>query len=196
MKVRLVRNDTGEVTEEDVFMGDFPMMTENGSFIINGAERVIVSQLVRSPSVYCNVNIDKAGVPRYDTTVMPSRGAWLEFKQDQNDVLWVNVDRNRKVAATTLLRALGLSSDKQIYDVFGEEKILVETIKKDVAHNEDEAKVELYKKMRTGEVTNNESITQHIRNTFYDARRNDMASGGREKINKQISRGRRAIGKK
>ena len=193
-KVRLVRNDTGEVTEEDVFMGDFPMMTENGSFIINGAERVIVSQLVRSPSVYCNVNIDKAGVPRYDTTVMPSRGAWLEFKQDQNDVLWVNVDRNRKVAATTLLRALGLSSDKQIYDVFGEEKILVETIKKDVAHNEDEAKVELYKKMRPGEVPNNESITQLIRNTFYDARRYDLARVGRYKFNKKLSLGLRIAG--
>ena len=194
VKVRLVRNDTGEVTEEDVFMGDFPMMTENGSFIINGAERVIVSQLVRSPSVYCNVNIDKAGVPRYDTTVMPSRGAWLEFKQDQNDVLWVNVDRNRKVAATTLLRALGLSSDKQIYDVFGEEKILVETIKKDVAHNEDEAKVELYKKMRPGEVPNNESITQLIRNTFYDARRYDLARVGRYKFNKKLSLGLRIAG--
>ena len=194
VKVRLVRNDTGEVTEEDVFMGDFPMMTDNGSFIINGAERVIVSQLVRSPSVYCNVNIDKAGVPRYDTTVMPSRGAWLEFKQDQNDVLWVNVDRNRKVAATTLLRALGLSSDKQIYDVFGEEKILVETIKKDVAHNEDEAKVELYKKMRPGEVPNNESITQLIRNTFYDARRYDLARVGRYKFNKKLSLGLRIAG--
>ena len=194
VRVRLVRNDTGEVTEEDVFMGDFPMMTENGSFIINGAERVIVSQLVRSPSVYCNMNIDKAGVARFDTTVMPSRGAWLEFKQDQNDVLWVNVDRNRKVAATTLLRALGLGSDAEIYRTFGEEKILVETIKKDVAHNEEDAKVELYKKMRPGEVPNNESITQLIRNTFYDARRYDLARVGRYKFNKKLSLGLRIAG--
>ena len=184
VRVRLVRNDTGEVTEEDVFMGDFPMMTENGSFIINGAERVIVSQLVRSPSVYCNMNIDKAGVARFDTTVMPSRGAWLEFKQDQNDVLWVNVDRNRKV----------LGSDAEIYRTFGEEKILVETIKKDVAHNEEDAKVELYKKMRPGEVPNNESITQLIRNTFYDARRYDLARVGRYKFNKKLSLGLRIAG--
>ena len=194
VKVRLVRNDTGEVTEEDVFMGDFPMMTENGSFIINGAERVIVSQLVRSPSVYCNVNMDKSGTPRFDTTVMPSRGAWLEFKQDQNDVLWVNVDRNRKVAATTLLRALGLGSDEQILTQFGEEKILLETIKKDVSHNEEEAKVELYKKMRPGEVPNNESITQLIYNTFYDSRKYDLARVGRYKFNKKLSLGLRIAG--
>ena len=194
VKVRLVRNDTGEVTEEDVFMGDFPMMTENGSFIINGAERVIVSQLVRSPSVYCNVNMDKSGTPRFDTTVMPSRGAWLEFKQDQNDVLWVNVDRNRKVAATTLLRALGLGSDEQILERFGEEKVLLETIKKDVSHNEEEAKVELYKKMRPGEVPNNESITQLIYNTFYDSRKYDLARVGRYKFNKKLSLGIRIAG--
>ena len=194
VRVRLVRNDTGEVTEEDVFMGDFPMMTENGSFIINGAERVIVSQLVRSPSVYCNVNMDKSGTPRFDTTVMPSRGAWLEFKQDQNDVLWVNVDRNRKVAATTLLRALGLSSDEQIIGVFGEEKILRETFKKDVSHNSEEAKVELYKKMRPGEVPNNESITQLIYNTFYDSRKYDLARVGRYKFNKKLSLGLRMAG--
>ena len=194
VRVRLVRNDTGEVTEEDVFMGDFPMMTENGSFIINGAERVIVSQLVRSPSVYCNVNMDKLGTPRFDTTVMPSRGAWLEFKQDQNDVLWVNVDRNRKVAATTLLRALGLSSDEQIIGVFGEEKILRETFKKDVSHNSEEAKVELYKKMRPGEVPNNESITQLIYNTFYDSRKYDLARVGRYKFNKKLSLGLRIAG--
>ena len=194
VRVRLVRNDTGEVTEEDVFMGDFPMMTENGSFIINGAERVIVSQLVRSPSVYCNVNMDKSGTPRFDTTVMPSRGAWLEFKQDQNDVLWVNVDRNRKVAATTLLRALGLSSDEQISGVFGEEKILRETFKKDVSHNSEEAKVELYKKMRPGEVPNNESITQLIYNTFYDSRKYDLARVGRYKFNKKLSLGLRIAG--
>ena len=194
VRVRLVRNDTGEVTEEDVFMGDFPMMTENGSFIINGAERVIVSQLVRSPSVYCNVNMDKSGTPRFDTTVMPSRGAWLEFKQDQNDVLWVNVDRNRKVAATTLLRALGLSSDEQIIGVFGEEKILRETFKKDVSHNSEEAKVELYKKMRPGEVPNNESITQLIYNTFYDSRKYDLARVGRYKFNKKLSLGLRIAG--
>ena len=194
VKVRLVRNDTGEVTEEEVFMGDFPLMTDNGSFIINGAERVIVSQLVRSPSVYCNFSMDKAGVPRYETTVMPSRGAWLEFKQDQNDVMWVNVDRNRKVAATTLLRALGLGSNEEITAVFGEDKILSATFGKDSTRNEEDAKVELYKKMRPGEVPNSESITQLIRNTFYDARKYDLARVGRYKFNKKLSLATRIAG--
>lgn len=135
VKVRLVHTDTGEATVEDVFMGDFPLMTENGSFIINGAERVVVSQLVRSPGVYSGVTIDRAGVPRYDTTVMPSRGAWLEFKQDSNNILWVSVDRTRKITATMFMRALGYGTDEELTALFGPEEILVATMAKDSIKN-------------------------------------------------------------
>ena len=186
VKVRLVHTDTGEATVEDVFMGDFPLMTENGSFIINGAERVVVSQLVRSPGVYSGVTIDRAGVPRYDTTVMPSRGAWLEFKQDSNNILWVSVDRTRKITATMFMRALGYGTDEELTALFGPEEILVATMTKDSIKNSEDAKIELYKRMKQGEIPTIDGINQLIRNTFYDSHRYDFMRVGRYKVNKKL----------
>ena len=186
VKVRLVHTDTGEATVEDVFMGDFPLMTENGSFIINGAERVVVSQLVRSPGVYSGVTIDKSGVPRYDTTVMPSRGAWLEFKQDSNNILWVSVDRTRKITATMFMRALGYGTDEELTALFGPEEILVATMAKDSIKNSEDAKIELYKRMKQGEIPTIDGINQLIRNTFYDSHRYDFMRVGRYKVNKKL----------
>ena len=186
VKVRLVHTDTGEATVEDVFMGDFPLMTENGSFIINGAERVVVSQLVRSPGVYSGVTIDRAGVPRYDTTVMPSRGAWLEFKQDSNNILWVSVDRTRKITATMFMRALGYGTDEELTALFGPEEILVSTMAKDSIKNSEDAKIELYKRMKQGEIPTIDGINQLIRNTFYDSHRYDFMRVGRYKVNKKL----------
>ncbi|MEG1608715.1 MAG: DNA-directed RNA polymerase subunit beta, partial [Clostridia bacterium] len=194
VKVRLVRKETGEITEEEVFMGDLPLITENGSFIINGAERVIVSQLVRSPGVYTVGEFDRTGVTRYETTIMPSRGAWLEFKQDANDILWVNVDRNRKVPATVLFRALGFGDDAQLLQLFGDEKIIHSTIDKDTTKNEDDAKVELYKKLRPGEIPTQDGITNLINGIFYDTRKYDFASVGRYKVNKKLSIASRITG--
>ena len=194
VKVRLVRKETGEITEEEVFMGDFPLITENGSFIINGAERVIVSQLVRSPGVYTVGSLDRAGVERYETTIMPNRGAWLEFKQDSNGVLWVNVDRNRKVVATVLLRALGFASDEQLIDLFGNEEMLLETLKKDSSRNEEEAKVELYKRLRPGEIPTQDGITHLINGTFFEQRKYDLLRVGRYKVNKKLCLGTRIAG--
>ena len=186
VKVRLVHTDTGEATVEDVFMGDFPLMTENGSFIINGAERVVVSQLVRSPGVYSGVTIDRAGVPRYDTTVMPSRGAWLEFKQDSNNILWVSVDRTRKITATMFMRALGYGTDEELTALFGSEEILLTTMAKDAIKNSEDAKIELYKRMKQGEIPTIDGINQLIRNTFYDSHRYDFMRVGRYKVNKKL----------
>ena len=186
VKVRLVHTDTGEATVEEVFMGDFPLMTENGSFIINGAERVVVSQLVRSPGVYSGVTIDRAGVPRYDTTVMPSRGAWLEFKQDSNNILWVSVDRTRKITATMFLRALGYGTDEELTALFGSEEILLATLAKDAIKNSEDAKIELYKRMKQGEIPTLDGINQLIRNTFYDSHRYDFMRVGRYKVNKKL----------
>ena len=186
VKVRLVHTDTGEATVEDVFMGDFPLMTENGSFIINGAERVVVSQLVRSPGVYSGVTIDKSGVSRYDTTVMPSRGAWLEFKQDSNNILWVSVDRTRKITATMFLRALGYGTDEELTALFGSEEILLTTMAKDAIKNSEDAKIELYKRMKQGEIPTIDGINQLIRNTFYDSHRYDFMRVGRYKVNKKL----------
>ena len=186
VKVRLVHTDTGEATVEDVFMGDFPLMTENGSFIINGAERVVVSELVRSPGIYSGVTIDRAGVPRYDTTVMPSRGAWLEFKQDSNNILWVSVDRTRKITATMFLRALGYGTDEELTALFGSEEILLSTMAKDAIKNSEDAKIELYKRMKQGEIPTIDGINQLIRNTFYDSHRYDFMRVGRYKVNKKL----------
>ena len=151
VKVRLVRKSTGEITEEDVFMGELPIITDNGSFIINGAERVIVSQLVRCPGVYSTGEMDKSGVERFETVVRPNRGAWLEFKQDTNGVLWVNVDRNRKVLATVLLRSLGFGTNEEIVELFGGDEIIANTLAKDNTKSKEEAMVELYKRLRPGE---------------------------------------------
>ena len=194
VKVRLERTDTGTVTESEVFMGDIPLMTENGSFIINGAERVIVSQLVRSPSVYCGSTLDKSGIFRYDTTVIPNRGAWLEFKQDSNGILWVNVDKSRKITGTTLMRALGFGTDDELRDLFGNDSTIEVTLAKDTAKCEEDAMIELYKRLRPGEVPTMEGVKNLITNTFFDARRYDLARVGRYKFNKKLSLARRMTG--
>lgn len=187
VKVRLTRMETGEMFDSEVFMGEFPLMTENGSFIINGAERVIVSQLVRSPGVYCGVMMDRNGVKRYDTTVIPNRGAWLEFKQDAQNILWVNVDKNRKITATTLIRALGYGDDKDLIELFGEEPILLDTMAKDTTKNSSDAKIEIFRRLKSGEIPTVESITQLINNIFYDSRKYDTQRVGRYKFNKKLS---------
>ncbi len=192
VKVRLVNKVKDEVIESDVFMGDFPLMTENGSFIINGAERVIVSQLVRSPGVNNVSETDKTGKEMYETTVIPGRGAWLEFKQDAQGVLWVNVDRKRKLTATVLLRALGYGSNRALEDLFGGDKMIAATIDKDDKDNppvrsESDGLIALYRRLRPGEVPTEESVRQHLNNLFFDPRRYDVAKVGRYKFNKKLN---------
>ena len=183
VKVRLVYKDTGEIKESSVFMGDFPLMTETGTFVINGAERVIVSQLVRSPGVYYAVNMDPSGKKIFGTTVIPNRGAWIEYETDINDVIYARVDRTRKLPATVLLRALGLSSNEEILSLFGEHPFVLATLEKDTTNNRDEALVEIYKKLRPGEPPTLENATQLIESTFFDNKRYDLAGVGRYKLN-------------
>ncbi|MDR3262888.1 MAG: DNA-directed RNA polymerase subunit beta [Clostridiales bacterium] len=188
VKVRLInRENGGEIIENEVFMGDFPLMTENGSFVINGAERVVVSQLVRSPSVYCEKVQDKNGIDRFNTTVIPGRGAWLEFEQDSNGILWVHVDRGRKITASTLLRTLSLGNDDAINALFGNDEVMAATVAKDMNKSEDEAKIELYKRLRPGEVPTMDGITSTINNLFFSKNRYDIARVGRYKFNKKLS---------
>lgn len=191
---RLINKETGEFIDQEVFMGDLPLMTENGSFIINGAERVIVSQLVRSPGVYSGKSLDKNGTDRFETTVMPSRGAWLEFEQDANNVLWVHVDRTRKLTASILLRALGYGTDESLIELFGDDEILKSTMARDLQHSEEEAKAELYKRLRPGEVPTADGMNTLIRNMFFDAKRYDLARVGRYKFNKKLSISSRIAG--
>ncbi len=193
VRVRLNNKVKGEQLEQDVFMGDFPLMTENGSFIINGAERVIVSQLVRSPGVNNVSETDKTGKQMYETTVIPNRGAWLEFKQDAQGVLWVSVDRKRKLTATVLLRALGYGSDQALEELFGEDKIIAATIKKDgadpnnVIRSEADGLIALYRRLRPGEVPTEDSVRQHLNMLFFDPRRYDVVKVGRYKFNKKLN---------
>ena len=188
VKVRLVNKVKEEVIDQDVFMGDFPLMTENGSFIINGAERVIVSQLVRSPGAYNESEKDKTGREMFKTTVIPNRGAWLEFEQDSQGVMWVHVDRKRKICATVLLRALGFGSDAAIRDLFGEdERMINATIEKDTAHSEQDGLIELYRRLRPGEVPTDDAVRQHMHNLFFDPRRYDVVKVGRYKFNKKLN---------
>ncbi len=188
VKVRLVNKVKEEVIDQEVFMGDFPLMTENGSFIINGAERVIVSQLVRSPGSYNDSEKDKSGREMFKTTVIPNRGAWLEFEQDSQGVLWVHVDRKRKICATVLLRALGFGSDAAIRDIFGEDESMINaTIEKDTARSEQDGLIELYRRLRPGEVPTDDSVRQHLHNLFFDPRRYDVVKVGRYKFNKKLN---------
>ena len=187
VKTRLIFKETGEAIDQEVFMGDFPLMTENGSFIINGAERVIVSQLVRSPSVYCDATQDKGGKYLYETTVIPNRGAWLEFKTDSNNILWVQVDRTRKLTATVLLRAFGYGTDEELLQLFHDDPVMKATIEKDTSHSTDEAKIELYRRLRPGEVPTIEGVNVLINNLFFDAKRYDINKVGRYKFNKKLS---------
>ena len=194
VKVRLVNKVTDEVIDQEVFMGDFPLMTDNGSFIINGAERVIVSQLVRSPGVYNGAEMDKSGKRLFDTTVIPSRGAWLEFEQDAQNVLWVHVDRTRKLTATVLLRALGFGSDDALETLFACNKMIADTAAKDTCKSESDGLIELYRRLRPGEIPTDEAVKQHLKNLFFDARRYDLARVGRYKFNRRLRLGARIVG--
>ena len=196
VKVRLINRETGEIKEQEIYLGDFPLMTDSGTFIINGAERVVVSQLVRSPGCYYGEEFDtKTGKRTYTSTVMPLRGAWLEYETDGNDVFWVRVDRTRKVPVTTLLRAIGLTTDSQIMDLFGEEELLTTTINKDTIKDQNEVLIEIYKKLRPGELPTVDAAKNLFNGLFYDNRRYDLAKVGRYKFNQKLALATRIEGK-
>ena len=191
---RLLNKETGEVKEQEIFMGDFPLMTDAGTFVNNGAERVIVSQLVRSPGVYFGASYDKTGKKLYTATMNPNRGAWLEYETDSNDVFYVRIDKNRKLAVTVLIRALGLSSDVQIREFFGEDERILATLEKDTTTNTEEGLLETYRKLRPGEPPTVESAQTHLNNLFFDPRRYDLSRFGRYKMNKKLALARRIAG--
>ena len=195
VSVRLINTETGEIKEQEIFMGDFPLMTEQGTFVINGAERVIVSQLVRSPGIYYEFERDKTGKPLYSSTVIPYRGAWLEYETDSNDVFSVRIDRTRKLPVTVLLRAMGLGSNAEILDVFGEDIRLLATFEKDTTESIEEGLLEIYKRLRPGEPLNVENAESLIMNMFFDPRRYDLAKVGRYKFNKKLAISARIKGK-
>ena len=195
MDVRLLYKDTGEIKESTVFMGDFPLMTDTGTFVINGAERVIVSQLVRSPGVYYAKDMDPMGKFLYGTTVIPNRGAWIEYETDLNDIIYARVDRTRKLPATALLRVMGLPTNDDIIQTFGEHPFLMATLAKDTTKNEEDALLEIYRKLRPGEPANLENAAQLIKNIFSDNRRYDLANVGRYKVNKKLGWRQRLLGK-
>ncbi len=196
VKVRLINKETGEVKEQEVFMGDLPLMTRNGTFIINGAERVVVSQLVRSPGVYYTESIDKTGKKLYSATVIPNRGAWLEYETDSNNVVYVRIDRTRKIPITVLLRALNLVSNAEIIDILGESEQVLNTLEKDTTTTADEALVEIYKRLRPGEPPTVDSAKSLITNMFFDPRRYDLAKVGRYKFNKKLALFNRIAGRR
>ncbi|MBQ3027812.1 MAG: DNA-directed RNA polymerase subunit beta, partial [Lachnospiraceae bacterium] len=187
VRVRLHNKETDDIKEHDIFMGDLPLMTATGTFVINGAERVIVSQLVRSPGIYYAIGHDKIGKTLYSSTVIPNRGAWLEYETDSNDVFYVRVDRNRKVPITVLIRALGIGTNQQIIDLFGEEPKIMASFAKDPSENYTDGLLELYKKLRPGEPLSVESAEPLINGMFFDARRYDLAKVGRYKFNKKLA---------
>ena len=191
---RLLNKETGEVKEQEIFMGDFPLMTDAGTFVNNGAERVIVSQLVRSPGVYFGESYDKTGKKLYTATMNPNRGAWLEYETDSSDVFYVRIDKNRKLPVTVLIRALGLSSDVQIKELFGEDERILATLEKDPTHNEEEGLLETYRKLRPGEPPTVESAKSHLNALFFDPRRYDLSRFGRYKMNKKLALARRIAG--
>ena len=187
VQTRLFNNETGEVKEQEIFLGDMPLMTDSGSFIINGAERVVVSQLVRSPSVYFSKEIDKNGKPVFASKIIPTRGTWLEYETDAKDVLYVRIDRTRKVPLTTLIRAFGLSSDKEILDFFDDNIYLKNTIERDSTKSTDEALIEIYEKLRPGEPTTLDSSKNQLITRFFDNFRYDLAKVGRYKFNQRLN---------
>ena len=195
VKVRLINRETGEIKEQEIYLGDFPLMTDSGTFIINGAERVVVSQLVRSPGCYYDSAYDKTGKKIYTSTVMPLRGAWIEYETDANDVFWARVDRTRKIPVTCLLRAIGVVTDEQIMELFGEEPKIVSTIQKDTIKNQEEALIEIYKKLRPGELPTVDAARNLFNGLFFDPRRYDLAKVGRYKYNKKLSLATRIAGK-
>lgn len=187
VKVRLHNKETNEIKEQEIFMGDFPLMTETGTFIINGAERVIVSQLVRSPGIYYSIDYDKVGKELFSATVIPNRGAWLEYETDSNDVFSVRVDRTRKVPITVLIRALGIGTDTEIVDLFGEEPKILASIEKDSTKSREEGLIEIYKRIRPGEPPTVESAESLLNSMFFDTRRYNLAKVGRYKFNKKLA---------
>ncbi|MBQ7903088.1 MAG: DNA-directed RNA polymerase subunit beta [Oscillospiraceae bacterium] len=192
--IRLLNKETGEIKQQEKFMGDFPKMTESGTFIINGAERAIVSQLIRSPGAYFKLDHDKTGKKLYSGTIIPNRGAWLEYETDINDIFYVRIDKNRKLPVTSFLRALGLSSNEQIREVFGDEEIIEATLAKDTTSNTEEGLLETYRKLRPGEPPTVENSQTHINNLFFDPRRYDLSRFGRYKFNKKLSISNRIAG--
>ena len=194
VKVRLINKETGEVKEQEVFMGDFPLMTEKGTFIYNGAERVVVTQLVRSPGPYYDVTADKSNNKLFSTTIIPNRGAWLEYETDSNEIISVRVDRTRKQPVTTLLRALGFGSNQEIIDIFGEDPRLMKTLEKDSAANYEDGLKEIYKKLRPAEPPTVESAKALLNSLFFDAKRYDLAKVGRYKYNKKLGLSNRIAG--
>ncbi len=187
VKVRLINRETGEIKEQEIYLGDFPLMTESGTFVINGAERVVVSQLVRSPGCYFDSSYDKTGKKLYTGSVMPIRGAWIEYETDSNDIFWVRLDRTRKLPVTCLLRAIGLDTDEKIIDFFGEEDKILATIAKDPIKNADEALIEIYKKLRPGELPTVDAARSLFDGLFFDNRRYDLSKVGRYKYNKKLN---------
>ena len=197
VKARLRNEETGEVAESMIFMGDFPLMTDSGTFVINGAERVIVSQLVRSPGVYFGFEYDKTGKKLFTSQVIPNRGAWLEYEMDSNDIFYVRIDKNRKIPATTLVRALGRGTDEELFGLFGDDERIRQTVQqKDTTKNREEALLEVYKKLRPGEPPTVESAETHLNNLFFDAKRYDLSRFGRYKFNKKLGVANRIVGHK
>ena len=195
VKVRLRNKETEEIKEQEIFMGDFPVMTDTGTFVINGAERVIVSQIVRSPGMYFDAKMDKADSAIYSATIIPYRGAWLEYETDLNDIFSIRIDKNRKLPVTALIRSLGLVTDTQIKEVFGEDDRIVQTLDKDTCKTEEDALIEIYKRLRPGEPPTIDGARTLINNLFFDERRYDLSAVGRYKYNKKMNIGRRIANK-
>ena len=187
VQVRLRNKETGEIKEQEIFMGDFPIMTDAGTFVINGAERVIVSQIVRSPGVYYSHTEDKAGGITYATTVIPYRGAWLEYETDLNDAFYVRIDKNRKLPITCLIRAVGPKTDPEILELFGEDPRIVATLEKDACKTYEDALLEIYRKLRPGEPPTVDSAESLLSALFFDPRRYDLSAVGRYKFNKKLA---------
>ena len=197
VRIRLRNKETEEIKEQEIFMGDFQLMTDSGTFIINGAERVIVSQIVRSPGMYYGVNNDRPEKTCHTSTIIPYRGAWLEYETDVNDIFYVRIDKNRKLPVTSLIRALGVETDAQIKDIFGEDERIVATIEKDTAaHNREEALIEIYKRLRPGEPPTVDSAQSMLHNLFFDPKRYDLSAVGRYKFNKKMDLSKRLYGHK
>ncbi len=195
VKVRLRNKETEEIKEQEIFMGDFPIMTRTGTFVINGAERVIVSQIVRSPGIYFEAKMDKSDFAIYSSTVIPYRGAWLEYETDLNDIFYIRIDKNRKLPVTSFIRALGVATDEQIRELFGDDERIVATLEKDTSKTVDEALIEIYKRLRPGEPPTIDGAKTLINNLFFDARRYDLSSVGRYKYNKKLNIATRIAGK-
>ena len=194
VRVRLRNTETDEIKEQEIFMGDFPIMTNGGTFVINGGERVIVSQIVRSPGMYYGHEVDKADQHTYTTTVIPYRGAWLEYETDNQGVFYVRIDKNRKLPITCLIRAMGVDTDAKIKELFGEDPLINATLEKDTCKTREESLLEIYRRLRPGEPPTVENAEAYMDTLFFDARRYDVSKVGRYKFNKKIHRQRR-VGK-